>query len=148
MRNAMGVAAATAVMVGSVAIQGVAAAPGARTSAACTVAGTLVGQVTDRAGAPLDGVHVRIVDRSTGAASAVLTQPNGSYEVAGLVLGHTYIVTVRRIGFTPVAHLAVMGVPADDAQPCTNFVMRRIGWDKLARASNLSQGGVPVSGTP
>ncbi len=76
---------------------------GARTASAQGVTtGAVAGQVTDQAGVPIEGVQVRVVNRSNGFTNGAVTRGDGRYTVFGLEVGDTYAVTARRIGLEAV----------------------------------------------
>ncbi|MDQ2890644.1 MAG: carboxypeptidase regulatory-like domain-containing protein [Gemmatimonadota bacterium] len=65
--------------------------------------GSIAGTVTDETGAPIEGAQVQVRDNSTGVITRATTRDAGRYLVQGLEVGGPYSVTVRRIGFAPLA---------------------------------------------
>src|SRR5712692_7130620 len=68
------------------------------TLAAQTFRGTILGTVTDPAGAVLSGAKVTVRNLATGLERTTLTSADGSYAVPELPIG-TYTVTVTQSGF-------------------------------------------------
>jgi hypothetical protein len=63
--------------------------------------GSIAGTVTSNQGQPVQEAQVQVINRSTGFTARVTTNPSGRYTVAGLEVGSSYGVTIRRIGFEP-----------------------------------------------
>ena len=81
---------------------------GARTVAAQgTTTGAIAGTITDAGGAGVESAQVEVLDPATGFRAAALSREGGRYFVQGLQVGGGYRVTVRRIGFAPVAREGV-----------------------------------------
>lgn len=57
------------------------------------------GRVTDDAGAPLNGVAVRVVNQSTGLSRTTTTNQNGQYLIPGLPIGGPYRIEVSGLGY-------------------------------------------------
>ena len=72
-------------------------------SAQNITSGSIAGTVTDESGAPVEGAQVQVRDNTTGVITRGTTRDAGRYIVQGLEVGGPYTVTVRRIGFAPMA---------------------------------------------
>jgi hypothetical protein len=72
-------------------------------SAQSVTSGSISGTVTDETGAPVEAAQVQVRDNATGVVTRGTTREGGRYIIQGLEVGGPYTVTVRRIGFTPVA---------------------------------------------
>ncbi len=99
-------------MIGGVALAAVVALPAAAVMLAPTSAsaqdfssGTLVGAVTDGAGAPVAGASVEIRSSEQGFVRNTTTDANGSFRAALVPIG-SYVVTIAAPGYDPVAQSA------------------------------------------
>jgi outer membrane receptor protein involved in Fe transport len=72
------------------------------TGASAQTTGSIGGRVVDGAGNPIEGAQIQVANRGTGATRGVASNAAGRYLVVGLEPGSGYVVTVRRIGYTPV----------------------------------------------
>jgi hypothetical protein len=84
---------------------------------------TIIGRVTDPAGAPVPGADVRVQNTETGATSAVKSGEDGNYEVAFLIPGN-YVVTVEKAGFKKELR---QGVTLDVAQKAVVDIALTVG---------------------
>ena len=80
---------ATALMVGTIAAQGV-------------TTGASSGLITDQDGNPLSGVTVEFTHEPTGFRTTAVTNVRGIFTVQGLEPGGPYTVRIRMIGHRPV----------------------------------------------
>lgn len=68
-------------------------------SAQAVTTSTLIGRVTDQAGAPVPGAQIVIQNQATGAQQGTLTRADGRYIVPGLRPGGPYRLEARIIGY-------------------------------------------------
>ncbi len=85
---------------GLIAVAFALAAPSAVAAQGVTT-GAISGAITGDQHQPLQGVQVRVINRTTGFSSQVTSKSDGRYTVPGLEVGSNYSVTVRRLGFQP-----------------------------------------------
>src|ERR1700743_2450099 len=64
-----------------------------------SIAGTVVGQVTDESGAVVPGVAVKIVDLGTSASFSTVTNDSGRYQFATVPPGK-YDINFTKTGFS------------------------------------------------
>jgi hypothetical protein len=72
-----------------------------------TTTGSILGDVTDSAGAVLTSAHVRVTNPSTGSIRETLTNNAGFYQFSGLPPAE-YVVSVEFTGFRSVTHSGVI----------------------------------------
>ncbi|HSK70699.1 MAG TPA: carboxypeptidase-like regulatory domain-containing protein, partial [Pyrinomonadaceae bacterium] len=71
-----------------------------------TINGTIIGTVTDAAGAVIPGANVIVRDNNTGYQRTLITDENGRYRSAGLSVG-VYTVRIEKAGFAPTVRTNV-----------------------------------------
>jgi Carboxypeptidase regulatory-like domain len=64
-----------------------------------SIAGTVIGQVTDESGAAVPGVSIKIVDLATGASFSTVSNDTGRYEFATVAPGK-YDINFTKTGFS------------------------------------------------
>ena len=64
--------------------------------------GALTGTVTDANGQPIESAQIQIRNARTGYNVGATTRSSGLYVVQGIEPNSGYIITVRRIGFSPI----------------------------------------------
>ena len=64
--------------------------------------GGVTGLVTDATGKPVESAQIQVRNPSTGYNVGATTKTAGTFMIQGIEPGSNYIITVRRIGFSPV----------------------------------------------
>ncbi len=72
-----------------------------RLAAQGVTTGAVSGTVTNAQGQVIEAAQVQITNRNTGSRAGAVTRADGRYYVQGLETGGPYVVSVRRIGYTP-----------------------------------------------